>query len=102
MQPWIQTYDPLVSLAPGLPQYLLSALAAAVPLFILFYMLAVRRSPGHYAAFVGTTSAVLLSIFVWGMPASLSLNATLMGACFGLFPIVWIVITAVWVYNMTV
>ena len=102
MQTWTQIYDPLASLAPGFPQYLLSALVAAIPLFILFYMLAVRRSPGHYAAFVGTTSAVLLSIFVWGMPASLSLNATLMGACFGLFPIVWIVITAVWVYNMTV
>ena len=102
MQPWIQTYDPLVSLAPGLPQYLLSALAAAVPLFILFYMLAVKRSPGHHAAFVGTASAVLLAIFVWKMPAPLALNATLLGICFGLFPIIWIVVTAVWVYNMTV
>ena len=102
MQTWTQVYDPLASLAPGFPQYLLSALVAAIPLFILFYMLAVRRSPGHFAALFGTGSAVLLSILVWGMPVGLSLNATLMGACFGLFPIVWIVITAVWVYNMTV
>ncbi len=102
MEKWTQIYDPLASVAAGLPQYLLSALVAAIPLFILFYMLAVRRTPGHYAAFAGTTAAVLLSIFVWKMPASMALNATFMGACFGLFPIVWIVITAVWVYNMTV
>ncbi len=102
MEKWLQVYDPLGHLAPGLPSYVLSALAAAVPLFVLFYMLAVRRTAGHKAAFVGTLSAVLLAIFVWKMPAMTALNATLMGACFGIFPIVWIVITAVWVYNMTV
>ena len=102
MHPWTQIYDPLASLAPGLPQYLLSALAAAVPLVILFYMLAVKRSPGHRAAIVGTAAALFLAIFVWGMPAPLALDTTTMGICFGLFPIIWIVITAVWVYNMTV
>ena len=102
MEKWLQVYDPIGHLVPGLPAYVLSALAAAIPLFLLFYMLAVRRTAGHKAAFVGTLSAVLLAIFVWKMPAMTALNATFMGACFGIFPIVWIVITAVWVYNMTV
>ncbi|MBA4357205.1 MAG: lactate permease [Desulfovibrio sp.] len=82
--------------------YLLPALVAGIPLYILFFMLAVQRKPGHQAAFVATSVAVLLSIFVWGMPAGLALNATAYGAAFGLFPIVWIVITAIWIYNMTV
>ena len=102
MDKWLQVYDPLGSLVPGFPAYLLSALVAAIPLYILFYMLAVKRSPGHKAAIVGTLSAVILAILVWGMPVGLAVNSTIMGACFGLFPIVWIVITAVWVYNMTV
>ena len=46
----------------------LSALVAAIPLFILLYMLGIRRSKGHYAAFFATLAAVLLAIIVWGMP----------------------------------
>ena len=102
MEKWTQVYDPLGKLASGLPEYLLSALVAAIPLYLLFYMLAFKRTPGHKAALVGTTSAVLLAIAVWGMPASLAISATANGMLLGLFPIVWIVITAVWVYNMTV
>lgn len=85
-----------------MPDYLLSALVAAVPLYVLFYTLAVRRTAGHIAAFAGTLSALLLAIVVWDMPAGPAVSATVMGACFGLFPIIWIVVTAVWVYNMTV
>ncbi|BFR46969.1 lactate permease LctP family transporter [Nitratidesulfovibrio sp. HK-II] len=92
---WVQNYDPLSNI-------LLSALVAAVPLYVLFYMLAVRRAKGHFAAALGTSAAVLLAILVWGMPVNLAVNATLYGAAYGLFPIVWIVITAVWIYNMTV
>jgi lactate permease len=102
MERWIQVYDPLGKLASGLPEYLLSALVAAIPLYLLFYMLAFKRTAGHKAALAGTTSAVVLAIAVWGMPAPLAISATLNGALFGIFPIIWIVITAVWVYNMTV
>jgi len=93
---WTQTYMPFGD------SYLLPALVAAIPLAILFFMLAVLRKPGHQAAFLATSAAVLLSIFVWGMPAKLALSATAFGAAYGLFPIVWIVITAIWIYNMTV
>ncbi|MDR3640073.1 MAG: lactate permease LctP family transporter [Humidesulfovibrio sp.] len=93
---WTQNYMPFGS------SYLMPALVAAIPLAILFYMLAVQRKAGHKAAFMATAAAVLLAIFGWHMPAALALDATLYGAAFGLFPIVWIVITAIWMYNMTV
>jgi lactate permease len=69
---------------------------------MLFYMLAVKRMAGHKAAFAATLTAVILAIAAWGMPIGLAVDATIYGAAFGLFPIVWIVVTAIWVYNMTV
>ena len=98
---WTQVYDPLEKMM-GSSGYLLSALVAGIPLYILFYMLAVKRAAGHKAAFCGTLAAVLLAIAAWHMPVGLAINATVKGAAFGLFPIVWIIITAVWIYNMTV
>ena len=92
---WVQAYNPLGNIT-------LSALVAAIPLFVLLYMLGVKRVKGHIAAAVGLTSAVLLAIIVFGMPAGLAISATLNGAMYGIFPIVWIVVTAIWVYNMTV
>lgn len=93
---WTQQYMPFGG------SYMLPALVAGIPLIILFIMLAVMRTAGHKAALVSTAAAVILSIFAWGMPAKLAINATIFGAAFGLFPIVWIVITAIWIYNMTV
>lgn len=92
---WVQQYQPLGSVG-------ISALVAGIPLYMLFYMLAVKRMAGHKAAFAATLTAVILAIVAWGMPVGLALDATLYGAAFGIFPIVWIVITAIWVYNMTV
>jgi lactate permease len=92
---WLQNYNPLGNLG-------LSALVAAIPLFILLYMLGIRRAKGHHAAFFGTLAAILLAIIVWGMPVGLAVMATLNGMLFGIFPVVWIVITAIWIYNMTV
>ena len=92
---WVQQYEPVGGIA-------VSALLAAVPLIILFYMLAIRRAKGHIAAAAGLIGALVVAIAVWKMPVSLAISSTLYGAAFGLFPIIWIVITAVWVYNMTV
>ena len=92
---WKQIYDPLGNIW-------LSAFVAGIPLYILFYLLAVKRAKGHVAAFCAVTTALLLSIFVWKMPVSLALNSFAFGALFGIFPIVWIVICGVWVYFMTV
>ncbi|MEG6584042.1 L-lactate permease [Dendrosporobacter sp. 1207_IL3150] len=92
---WVQNYNPLGSIV-------VSALVAAIPLFIILFMLGVKRTKGHVAASFGLLSAVLISIFAYGMPAGLAINSTLYGAAYGIFPIVWIVVTAIWVYNMTV
>lgn len=92
---WTQIYDPLGNIA-------LSALVAGIPLIAILYMLGIRRAPGHHAAILGTGSAVILAIAVWGMPTSLAISSTLLGMLFGIFPICWIVISGVWIYNMTV
>lgn len=93
--PWTQVYDPA-----GSP--VLSALVAGIPLLVLFYMLAFRRAKGHYAAFVGLAISFLLAVLVWTMPVMTAVNAVIYGAANGIFPIIWIVVTAVWIYNLTV
>ncbi|QJW48282.1 lactate permease LctP family transporter [bacterium BFN5] len=92
---WVQNYNPLGSIVT-------SALVAAIPLFIILYMLGIRRAKGHVAAALGLLSAFLVSVLAYGMPAGLAIGSILNGAAYGIFPIVWIVITAIWVYNMTV
>ncbi len=92
---WTQVYDPMNNLA-------LSAFLAAIPMIIIFYLLAVRRTPGQIAGATAMVSAVLVAIFAYKMPVGTALTATAMGALYGVFPIFWIVITAIFIYNMTV
>ena len=92
---WTQIYNPIGS-------EITSALVAAIPLAFLFYMLAVRRAKGHIAAITGLAAAFILAVAVWGMPVGTAVSSVFYGAAYGIFPIIWIVITAVWVYNMTV
>ena len=92
---WTQTYDPMGG-------QVLSALVAAIPLIVLLFLLGVRRTPAHIAAPIGLLCGVAVAVAVWGMPMGLAINSIFNGAVFGLFPIVWIVVTAIWVYNMTV
>lgn len=92
---WLQMYNPFGSIVG-------SALVAAIPLYILFFMLAVKRAKGHFAAGLALAGAFAVAVAVWGMPVSLAGSSFLYGASIGIFPIVWIVVTAIWVYNMTV
>ncbi|MDD4601123.1 Glycolate permease GlcA [bioreactor metagenome] len=92
---WTQIYDPMGNIV-------LSAIVAGIPLYLLLYMLGIKQKPGHIAAIAGTIAALIVAVLVWGMPVGLAFNSFLSGAAFGLFPIVWIVVTAIWVYNMTV
>ena len=92
---FIQEYNPLNN-------WLLSTVAAALPLLLVFFLLAFRRTAGHWAALWALVCACLLAVLLWGLPPASALAALGLGASFGLFPVVWIVISAVWIYNMTV
>ena len=92
---WTQVYDPFGGAV-------VSALLAGIPLISLFYMLAVRRAKGHYAAALAVVLSFVLAVAVWGMPFGTALGALSYGAAFGLFPIMWIVFTAILLYQVTV
>jgi lactate permease len=79
-----------------------SSLIAALPLLLLFVMLGALRVTAWVASLVSLVLAIALAIFVYGMPLGQTLLAGTEGAAFGFFPILWIVINAIWVYQMTV
>ncbi|MET8409120.1 L-lactate permease [Streptomyces sp. NPDC005195] len=80
----------------------LSALVAALPLVLVLVLLGGVRMKAHLAALLGLLAAALVALFVYGMPVGQTLSSAAQGAAFGLFPILWIVVNALWVYRMTV
>jgi lactate permease len=80
----------------------LTALVAMLPLLTLFVLLGVLRLAAWKAALVSLLISLLVAIIAYSMPAGQAFSAGLEGAAFGFFPILWIVINAIWVYNMTV
>ncbi|TQL22156.1 L-lactate permease [Streptomyces sp. SLBN-134] len=80
----------------------LSALVAALPLVIVLVLLGGVRMKAHLAGLIGLLAAVLVACLAYGMPLDQMLSSGVQGAVFGLFPIMWIVINALWVYRMTV
>ena len=79
-----------------------SSLVAAIPLLLLFVMLGVLRVTAWVASLVSLAVAILVAVLVYGMPIGQTLLAGTEGAAFGFFPILWIVINAIWVYQQTV
>jgi lactate permease len=92
---WAQNYNPLGNV-------FLSTVAAAIPAVVLFYLLAVRRIAAWKAALAGFGAAVVLAIVVFGMPAQMVAGAVGLGLVFGWFRIAWIVVAAVFIYEITV
>ena len=80
----------------------LSALVAALPLVIVLVLLGGLRVKAHLAGLTGLLAAVLVAWLAYGMPLDQTLSSGAQGAAFGLFPILWIVVNALWVYRMTV
>jgi lactate permease len=78
-----------------------SALFAALPLITLFVLLGGLKLKAHYAALASLAIAIVVAVAVYSMPGGQALDAAVLGACFGLFPIMWIVWNAIWIYNMT-
>ena len=79
----------------------LSALVAALPLLTLFVLLGALRWKAWQAGVASLLVALAVAIFAFGMPAEQALLAASEGAAFGLFPIIWIVLTAIWIFRMT-
>ncbi len=77
-----------------------SALFAVLPLVTLFVLLGGLRLKAHIAAICSLAVAILVAIVVYSMPIGQALDSGLEGAVFGLFPIMWIVVNAIWIYNM--
>ena len=92
---WIQVYDPLGNAW-------LSTLAAALPIVLLLVALAVLEWKAQWAALSGLAAALLVSVVIYGMPVPAAAATAVYGAAYGLFPIGWIILAAVFLYNLTV
>lgn len=81
---------------------LLSALAAGVPLAVLLILMGGLRRSGVFSAAWGLATAALLAMLIWRMPLKLAALSAGFGSVFALWPIMWIVFTALWLYNLSV
>jgi lactate permease len=79
-----------------------SSLVAAIPLLLLFILLGVLRVTAWVASLISLAVAIVVAVVVYGMPIGQTLLGGTEGAAFGFFPILWIVINAIWVYQQTV
>jgi len=93
---WTQIYTPVAG------SIALSALIAALPVAVLLGLLAFAHARAHWAALAGLGASLAVAMLVFGMPPSLAAAAALNGAAYGLFPIGWIVLCAIFVYDVTV
>lgn len=80
----------------------LSALVAVLPLATVLVLLGVVRMKAHLAALIGLLVALVIAVAGYGMPVLQAVSSGVQGAVFGLFPIMWIVVNALWIYRMTV
>jgi len=92
---WNQIYDPLHS-------PVLSTIAAAVPVVTLLVLIASGRVQAHIAAVIAVIVTNLITIFVFTMPANMSIRASVLGIVTGFFPIGWIVLNVIFLYQVTV
>jgi lactate permease len=92
---WNQIYDPLGSAA-------LSTIAAAIPVVTLLVLIASGRVKAHIAAIIAVIVTNLIAIFIFTMPAGMSIRASILGVVTGFFPIGWIVLNVIFLYQVTV
>lgn len=92
---WNQVYDPLGNAW-------LSALVALIPIAVFFISLLVLKLKGQWAGLLTVASAIVIAIFVYGMPTDKALWSFAYGAFYGLWPIAWIIIAAIFLYKLTV
>ena len=90
---WTQGYDPL-------GHWWLSTLVAALPVVVLLGALAVLRIKAHWAALLGLAASLVIAVGVFKMPAGMGARTAVYGACYGLFPIGWIILNVIFMYDM--
>lgn len=95
MQPWTQLYDPAGNLW-------VSALIAALPILFFFAALTVLKLKGHVAGTITVAIALAVAIVFYRMPAGMAFSAAGYGFLYGLWPIAWIIVAAVFLYKVTV
>lgn len=90
---WNQVYDPL-------GHWWLSTLVAALPVIVLLGTLALLRMKAHYAALLGLATALAVALFVFRMPVGMGLRTAVFGLAYGAFPIGWIILNVIFMYDM--
>src|SRR5436309_7108714 len=93
---WTQVYNPVAG------SLVLSVVAAGLPLLVMALLLGVWRAPAWRAASLSLAAAFGVAVLVYGMPVRLAVAATAYGAAFGLFPIGWLVYSAILLFDVTV
>src|SRR5512136_249676 len=93
---WTQIYTPVAN------NLFISALVAAIPVILLLGALAFFHVKAHWAAILGLVSAWAVAVFVYGMPGKMATMSAVYGALFGLMPIGWIILNAIFVYDLSV
>jgi lactate permease len=92
---WAQAYDPT-------GMWWLSTILAALPVIVLLGSMAILRLKAHVAAVIGLVATLGIAIAVYHMPVRLALTTTVYGAGYGLFPICWIILPVIFLYQLTV
>jgi len=92
---WTQSLDPCHNMP-------VSCVVAIVPVAVIFWALVVRKLKGYHASMLATAAALLIAVLVYRMPLDLALLSAANGALYGLFPICWIVFSAVFLFNITI
>src|ERR1700674_2899345 len=92
---WNQVYNPFNNAV-------MSTIAAALPVVTLLVLIASNKVKAHIAAVIALIVANCVAIFIFTLPADMSLRATVLGAVTGFFPIGWIVLNVIFLYRLTV
>ncbi len=92
---WAQNYDPT-------SHWWLSTLVASLPVIVLLGTLAIFEVKAHWAAIMGLATALIVAIFFFHMPARMAAATAVYGTGYGLFPIGWIVLNVIFMYQLTV
>ncbi|MFC7392916.1 L-lactate permease [Scopulibacillus cellulosilyticus] len=92
---WTQVYNPTGNMV-------LSFIVALIPILFFFWALAIKKMKGHYAGLLTVLIAILVAVIFYGMPISLAIESTVLGAANGLWPIGWIIVAAVFLYKLAV